>query len=140
MCGQFADLMQAVNGTNTYEILVALAAGDQPPPVRRRNRANSPVAASFVLRRFTDARVRRVPPESHVQRIRERYAITSFKPLYRRGQRLSDQDLERDGYSYRYAVINMAGQDRESLLANFEVARLQLDFEFDEPIQTDLMA
>lgn len=35
MCAQFADLMESVNGTNTYEVLVAVAAGETVPPLHR---------------------------------------------------------------------------------------------------------
>ena len=59
MCPQFADLMEKVNGVNTYEIALAIAAGVRPV-VRRRDAAYT-AAVSYVLRLFEDKIVRKVP-------------------------------------------------------------------------------
>jgi hypothetical protein len=126
MCGQFADMMQAVNGTNTYEILFALAMGHQPPPVRRK--AQLKVATSFVLRHFQDARVTRTPSAQQLQTIKARFPVTLLSTFYQEGQRLSDSEYQSDGYSYRYAVVNMAGANRVALTEDFEMLRARLDF------------
>lgn len=128
MCGQFADLMELVNGTNTYQILLALAAGEQPPPVHAQGRFQ--VAASFALRRFADQKVRCMPDHRRIDAVKMAFPVTLVKTFYREGQCLSDED-QSDGYSYRYGVINMAGNDRASLLAGFEDVQRQLGFAFE---------
>lgn len=71
------------------------------------------------------------PDETDIALAKQAYPVTLVKTLYHPGQLLSDHDREDDGYSYRYAVINMAGQDRGSLLDDFRAVRGWLDFAFD---------
>jgi biotin carboxylase len=125
MCAQFADLMESVNGLNTYEILAAVAAGRRPP--RRRNGRFS-VATSFVLRRFSDATLTAAPDAGRIAAIRQRYPVTLFATSYEAGQRLSDVDYEFDGYSYRYAVFNVAGVDADTHERDLAAVRRQLGF------------
>ncbi|MGH2369618.1 MAG: ATP-grasp domain-containing protein [Chloroflexota bacterium] len=125
MCGQFADLMELVNGTNTYEILLALAAGERP--VVQRGQGPCQVAASFALRAFEDKIVRRVPDRQQIDALRREFLLSVVKVYYRQGERLSERD-QSDGYSHRYAIVNMGGQDRPSLLADFAEAERRLGF------------
>src|SRR5205085_1042804 len=59
MCGQFADLYEKVDGTNGYEVALALAAGERP--VRRLSAGSHRVAASVPLRVFAPTHVMRTP-------------------------------------------------------------------------------
>jgi biotin carboxylase len=129
MCAQFADLMESVNGTNTYEVLVAVAAGATAPPLHRPARFT--VASSYVLRHFTDATVVAAPTSARLRTIRDEFPVTLLSTPYRRGQRLSDIEFESDGYSYRYAVINMAGADRASLGRELSIVRRRLGFRLE---------
>ena len=128
MCGQFADLMEMVNGTNTYEILLALAASRTVPTTHPGGSYS--VAASFALREFGDRLVRHMPTELAIEAVKRDYPVTLVQTYYREGQRLSDED-QSDGYSYRYAVINMAAPDRATLLSTFEEVKRRLGFAFD---------
>jgi biotin carboxylase len=127
MCGQFADLMELVNGTNTYEVLLALAVGEKP--VVRRGAGRHQVAASFPLRAFADRRVLHVPSAEDIAEVKHRFPVTCVLTPYTAGQQLSDVDTS-DGASYRYAVINMGGRDRRSLLQEFTEVERCLDFAF----------
>jgi hypothetical protein len=129
MCAQFASLMEAVNGTNTYELLVAVAAGRRVPPVHRR--ACFSVASSFVLRHFTDAIVTAVPRRERVNALKAAFPLSLVTTSYRPGQRLSDVEYESDGYSYRYAVINVAGRSERLLEHDLRLVREQLGFELE---------
>jgi biotin carboxylase len=135
MCGQFADMMQAVNGTNTYEILFALACGEQPPPVRTGGRFE--VAASFVLRHFRDGTLSCAPTAEQVRVVEERYPVTLVGSFYREGRRLSEQQYQSDGYSYRYAVVNVAGTSRHAIMRDFEAVRHKLDFRIADDAAAD---
>ncbi len=106
MCAQFADMMEAVTGVNTYETLCALAVGDEPLPG-----VGGPyeVAASFALRSFRDAVVEAAPNDATLATLQQLFPVTAVQSFYQVGDLLSDSDFEFDGISYRYAVLNMAG-------------------------------
>src|SRR5437899_41792 len=72
--GQFADIMELVHGTNTYDILFALAVADEPPCVPAGGRYQ--FAASFALRYFGDALVRRAPAPDKIARVLREYPVT----------------------------------------------------------------
>jgi hypothetical protein len=106
MCGQFADMMEAVTGVNSYETLLSLAVGDEPLPGVG---GQYNVAASFALRSIGDAVVEAAPTDANLATLRELFPITSVQSFYKAGDLLSDRDFEFDGVSYRYAVVNIAG-------------------------------
>jgi hypothetical protein len=129
MCGQFADLYEMVLGTNTYEILFALATRQEPPALVPTSTPYG-VAASFPLRHFENAVVKRVPSEEDVAAVKRDYPLTILQVYYREGQRLSDED-QSDGYSYRYAVFNLAAPDHATLLRWGSEIERRLGFEFE---------
>jgi biotin carboxylase len=130
MVGQFADLMRMVNGTNTYEVLLAVAAGRRPP--MPRDGGPYRVAASFPLRAFEDRKVRRVPGPAQLAAVRSRYPVSAVKVYCRPGHWLSEEG-QSDGLTHRYGVVNMGGQRHESLLAEFAEVEGALGFAFEAP-------
>ncbi len=131
MCGQFADLMEHVNGTNTYEVLLALSMGVRPPSAPP-GAGRSAASTSFVLRHFRDALVAKAPGAVEVAAVLAEREVSVLQSYYNTGQRLSESDYQFDGYSYRYAVVNMFGDDRASLTEAFEGARETLAYELIE--------
>jgi biotin carboxylase len=127
MCPQFADLMEKVNGVNTYEVALSIAAGSRPT-LRRETRIY-PVATSFVLRLFEDQVVTRVPNEKELAAFAARFPDARLKILCREGHRLSEE--LQDGKSYRYAILNMGGHSRAAALNRFEEALQHLQFVFE---------
>jgi ATP-grasp domain-containing protein len=123
MASQFAPLVAAVHGVSTYELGLDLCTGRTPdlPPAR-----DDMVAASFVLRTYSDAVVRSVPDPTTVL---ERYPHAHVEVLVRPGHRLSD--YERDTASHRLAIVALAARDRASLLARFAEAVDLLPFELE---------
>ena len=119
MCAQFADMMEAVTGVNTYETLFALAAGDEPLPG-----VGGPyeVAASFALRSFRDAVVEAAPNDATLATLQQLFPVTAVQSFYQVGDLLSDSDFEFDGISYRYAVLNMAGVSWRQLFEDHAAA------------------
>ncbi|WP_224245763.1 ATP-grasp domain-containing protein [Hyalangium gracile] len=126
MSYQFADLYERVDGMNTYEAQLALATGQPVPwqPGSGRDR----VAASFVLRRFSDARVLRVPSEAQLAAVKERFPGTIIKVLCTAGERLSA--LDQDVGSFRYGIVNLGAPTREELFARYQQVEEMLAFEF----------
>ncbi|WNG30954.1 ATP-grasp domain-containing protein [Cystobacter fuscus] len=124
MSYQFADLYERVDGMNTYEAQLALAVG-RPVPWRRRAGRDGAVA-SFVMRRFSDARVARVPSEEELARVKECFPGTVIQVLCAPGERLSEHD--QDVGSYRYCIVNLGAPTREELLARYEQVERMLPF------------
>jgi hypothetical protein len=67
MSYQFADLYERVDGTSTFDVQLALATGERVRWQPRGGRHGA--AASFVLRRFRDARVLRVPSAAELAEV-----------------------------------------------------------------------
>jgi len=128
MAGQFADLMEKVDGTNTYDLLLALASGERPRLDRRKGALK--VAASFALRSFRDEMVARVPDEARIARVKRLFPRTGVYVFVREGQRLSEFEHQDDLDSYCYAVMNMGAEDRRSLVKAYRQARQHLEFSF----------
>jgi hypothetical protein len=124
MCPQFADLMEKVNGVNTYEILLAIAAGRRPAV--RREGAPFRAAASLVARVFDDHFVARVPGAADLARLAGRFPDARVKVLCREGHRLSEE--LQDGASYRYALLHLGGDDRAHIQARYREALALLPF------------
>jgi biotin carboxylase len=126
MSYQFADIYERVDGTSTYAIQLALAAG--VPATFRAGSGRDGAAASFVLRRFHDARVVRVPSRGELEALARRFPGATVKVLCERGERLSqhDQDVE----SFRYAIVNLGARTSDDLLAQWTEVQRLLRFEF----------
>jgi hypothetical protein len=126
MSYQFADLYERVDGMNTYEAQLALATGRQVPWRARAGRDGA--ASSFVLRRFSDARVVRVPSKEEIAELQERFPGTLVQVLCAPGERLSSHD--QDVGSFRYGIINMGAPTYAELLERYAEVERRLRFEF----------
>ena len=127
ICPQFADLMEKVNGVNTYEIALSIAAGIRP--ILRRAGATHAAATSFVLRVFEDQRVTRVPTAEELATLTSRWPDARVKILCREGRLLSEE--LQDGNSFSYAVVNLGGASRVELLEEFDEILRHLRFDFE---------
>ena len=87
-----------------------------------------------MLRAFRDATVRRTPDRQRIAAVKRLLPVTLVRTFHEEGQLLSAERHEADGYSYRYAVINMGGEDRASLESMFRDVQSYLAFEFDEDV------
>jgi hypothetical protein len=87
------------------------------------------VSASFVLRTFENATVRRIPGEPDLRRLRDRFPEAFVEILVQEGERLSDE--LQDDESYRYCLLDLCARDWETLLNRFEEAKSLLPFVFD---------
>ncbi len=113
ICGQFADLYQKVDGTNAYEVALALCLGGRPRPARGAGPDRA--AASFPLRVFAPARVVEAPGAERLAEAEARFARTLVWSECAAGDDLCDFDVDEDGASHRYAVVNVGGDDRDDL-------------------------
>ena len=129
MASQFADMMESVNGTNTYEIQIGLSLGSEP--VNKTGAGRFKYAASFVLRSFKNKKILKIPSKSGIKKIQQRFPEARIEIYGKEGAMLSDtlQDLE----SYRYGIINLGGSSREELFKKFNICMEHLKFEFTSP-------
>ncbi len=131
MCGQFADLYEKVDGTNGYEVAVALALGDSPAV--RKGRGRYRCASSFPLRIFEPSRVVKAPSAEDVATAEQLYEGTLIWPECSLNDALDDFETLEDGKSARFGVVNLGAPDRESVERRFEEIRRTLDYRF-EPV------
>ncbi len=125
IASQFTDLFEKVDGTNTYSLLLQIAAGDEP--VFSRGKGQFKIAASCVLRTFVNQRVLRVPSPKEVENLVVRFPDTCVEICVAQGKLLSDR--MQDVKSYRYGLINIGADSEEELLAKFEDCQNMLDFQ-----------
>jgi hypothetical protein len=126
LCNQFADLYEKVDGINTYKIQIDIALGTKP--VFEKCSPKYKVAASFVLRRFDDGLVKRLPTPVELASLYELYPDIRVDIWVKEGQYLHS-DLQ-DGKSYRYGCIHLGAATRVELFAKFEHCKKTLRFEF----------
>jgi hypothetical protein len=129
MCGQFADLYQNVDGRSGYDVALALAVGEPPP--EKLARTGYRVASSFPLRIFAPARVVEAPSTEKVREIERRFEGSRIWTEAVPGGRLDDFESLEDGRSFRYAVVNLAARDRDSLFQRFEEVTRALGYRFE---------
>ena len=126
MSYQFSDLFERVDGMSSFAVQLALATGR--PVAWPRGGGPDRAAASFVMRRFTDARVLAVPQAPELAALAQRVPGAHVKILCAPGERLSDHD--QDVGSYRYCIINLAAPSAEELHARYAEAEKLLAFRF----------
>jgi ATP-grasp domain len=116
IASQFAPLMQALHGRSTYDLLFALACGDDPG---WEEQEPDGAAVSYVVRTFEDAYVAAVPdPEDAVE------------VLVRPGLRLSEQGTN-DVSSFRIAIVYDAGETRAEALERARARAAKLRFRLE---------
>lgn len=109
MSYQFTDLFEKVDGTNTFDVQLTVATGETPSFQRGAGRFGA--AVSFVLRRFEDAIIRRLPTETELAALCSEFPDAHIQLFGRVGERLSA--INQDMQSFRYGVINLGGFTRE---------------------------
>jgi hypothetical protein len=130
MAGQFSDLIEKVDGTNTYNIQVDISL-DRSPEFENGS-GEYKFAASFVLRSLIDRKIIKIPGKSDMEKIDSVFPDTRIEIYGKEGDMLSNQF--QDMNSYRYGIINLGGDSREELYDKFLRCKKMLDFKFDPPL------
>ncbi|MES0341147.1 MAG: ATP-grasp domain-containing protein [Candidatus Humimicrobiaceae bacterium] len=128
MASQFADLMEKVEGINTYKIQVDLCLGKVPITANTPGRFK--LAASFVLRSFEDKRIVSLPGKNDIKKILDLFPEARIEIYGKEGALLSEelQDMK----SYRYGIINLGGNSRQELADKFKQCTSLLNFNFKD--------
>ncbi|HUS65854.1 MAG TPA: ATP-grasp domain-containing protein [Kofleriaceae bacterium] len=104
---QFAPLFEAVDGTNSYEIQLRLAAGMKPN--FKPGHGKHKVATSFVMRTFQDQAVVNAPSQEQMDRIMGDNPDMRIESFARPGGKLSDSS--NDPESFRWAIVTLGGKN-----------------------------
>ncbi len=129
MCSQFADLMEKVNGVNTYEIQLLLSLGINPGHLFKNKNRKNKYASSFVLRKFRDKKIRSLPSKKQVDTLKELFPGIRVEIYGKEGQMLSDE--LNDMSSYRYGIINLGADSKKELQLKYKRCMDILDFQFE---------
>ena len=130
MASQFAPLYRMLHGIDMYAMQLDMVLGRDPGgrEIWSPDRTINGVAASFVMRRFADGVVARVPSPEERRRFEERFPDAFVEILVQEGERLSDE--LQDDESYRYALVDLCAGTWEELHRKYAEAKLLLPFSF----------
>jgi biotin carboxylase len=129
IASQFPNLFEKVDGFSTYTTLLEVAAG--LAPVVHKRQGEYKIAASCVMRLFSDQMVRAVPDQKQIDEVLALYPGSRVQIYATPGKRLSEQ--AQDAFSFRYGLIDLGAQSEAELEQKFEKCMSILDFKF-EPV------
>jgi hypothetical protein len=124
LAAQFGDLYEKVDGMHSYSVLADLAVGRTPRWTRRRGRHGA--ATSFVFREFNGA-VKIAPDAAQIRWLGEHYPDARLHTFIKHGN--SRWRESKWLGSYRYAIVNMGGADRDDLERRFADVCRNVKFE-----------
>lgn len=126
MASQFADLMEKVEGINTYKIQVDLSLKRKPYIKARSGRFK--YATSFVLRSFEDKKIIKLPDKNDIEKVLNLFPEARIEIYGKKGACLSEelQDMQ----SYRYGIIDLGGNSRQELNDKYQQCISLLKFKF----------
>jgi hypothetical protein len=124
-----AELFEFVDGVANHEIMVRLGLGEDPG--RRTRTGEYQIAGKWLLRRFEDGVVTRVPTAEEIAAVQERVDGTQIEIVLEEGQRLSELP-EQDSYSFELAQLFVAARTEHEMEQKYQECVDALRFEFDD--------
>jgi len=124
-----SDLFEKVDGVTNQEAPIQVALGRRPRMPHRQGRFRR--AAVFFLRRYSDARVTRVPSPEEVAAVEREIPGTVVHLQVAPGMRLSEL-FEQDSYSYALALIYIGANSEKQLLGRYRTVIDRLPFAFED--------
>jgi len=122
-------LFKMVDGEFHHDVMIDVALGRNPSfPYRQ---GNFTTAAKFMIRRFCNGRVSRIPGQSDIDNVKERFPETDVLLNVQEGLWLSDLK-DQDSYSYEIADLFMGAESHERLLDDYGKALDMLPFQIDK--------
>lgn len=120
---QFSPLWRQRFTKSNIDVMLEIAIGrtpdPQPLPQPRR-------ASSCVLRTYQDQLVTAVPTPTEIATLKAAGYLESVRLLADVGTKLSD--YKQDAYTYRYALIDIAGNTHKDILRKLEYVKQHLHF------------
>lgn len=130
ICGQFADLYEKVDGTNSYIHALEVATGGKPVLTMGAGRHTQ--ASSFPLRVFEPVIVRHAPSAEQIRAVEAGDGDSLIWLECETGMRLDDFSTWEDGHSARYAIVNTAADSRRGLRERLTAVEKALAFELEK--------
>ncbi|MDR9501007.1 MAG: ATP-grasp domain-containing protein [Desulfurivibrionaceae bacterium] len=124
-----SDQFIKVEGVSNHEVAVDIALGRQPEIGRKAGKYRT--AAKFLLRKYADAHVRRVPTDQEIAALESEFQDSIIKILVQPGARLSDL-RDQDSYSFEIANIFLGAQNQDELVEKYQNLAKRLCFEFSD--------
>jgi hypothetical protein len=122
-------LFAMVEGASHQEVMLEVALGIEPVFPQRKGRY--PVAAKFMVRRFADGVVRRVPSPAEIRDLEGSLSGVRIQVEVAAGDRLSEL-VNQDSYSYETAAIFVGGRNEQDLEEKYHFCLDRLRLEIDE--------
>jgi hypothetical protein len=122
-------VFKLVDGEYHHAIMIDVALGRTPDFPHRKGHFK--MAAKFMVRRYRDGLVKRVPSQEDIARVQQRYPDTEVLLHIPAGMRLSDL-RDQDSYSYEIAVVYLGAGNQAELLSKYHGVLDMLPFEIDE--------
>ncbi|WP_022950160.1 ATP-grasp domain-containing protein [Methylohalobius crimeensis] len=124
-----SDQFIKVEGVSNHEVAIDVALGRQPEFGFKEG--NYACAAKFMLRKYHDATVTRIPSAEEIQAIEGEFPDSRVVVLVEAGKPLSIL-RDQDSYSFEIANIFLGAQSQKALLANYRDLAQRLRFEFSD--------
>lgn len=124
-----SDQFIKVAGVSNHQVAIDVALGREPDfsledgPYR--------CAAKFLLRKYADAIVERIPTREEIDALKKRFPDSDIAIVVEEGMQLS-QLHDQDSYSYEIANVFLGAQNQHELLEKYHVLARLLDFRFSD--------
>ncbi len=129
---QFVPLIEWVRGISPLRIMCDIAVGRDTEGVATEGAGPFSIASSCVLRTREDQWVLDVPSSEDVADIEAERSNVRVFPVVATGTRLSD--YRQDPHTFRYCLVDIAGEDLEEIASTLPVVKDRLGFRF-APVQ-----
>lgn len=88
-------------------------------------RKDNVIAKSFILRKYKDFVITKLPNEKELDIIKQKYNLEKIKIDQKINQKLSNK--KQDSYSYRYGVIDIHGTTDKEIFSKYEKVKKELN-------------
>lgn len=119
---EFEPLYNAVYTHSITDITIKVSLNRKPDLTKRKIKK---IAKSFILRKYQNYLITKLPNSEELNKIKEKYNIETIKIDPKINQKLSD--YKQNSYSYRYAVVNVYGKTNKEIFSKFENAKKELN-------------
>ncbi|MCC5884437.1 MAG: ATP-grasp domain-containing protein [Halomonas sp.] len=126
-----SEIFIMVDGMSNHEVAVDIAFGERPSMANRQGIA-AVAAKCYIPYEHRDGVVKRVPSETEIEALKERYPGTKIRIDVEPGTRLGEL-LHQDSFSYRLGTLYVAGESHEQIEERYKACLEALKFEI-EPI------
>ncbi len=116
-----------VDGVSNHEVAIRVAIGEKPRIDPKEGEFTR--SAKFMLRRYEDTKVTRIPSPQEIHQIEEDFPGTIIELSVNEGTELSDVDVQ-DSYSFEIAEIWLGADDQDELIEKYHRVADRLHFEF----------